>query len=160
MAGLKCNSCKFSSVEFREFFRNFFNCLKDAFLWTGMKRWNQTDFRTETGAYYKPREIDRFDTDFQREIIMMNDGKVQNLLSNSVIGLDLAIPDVNNGYGPVWTVTDRRTARLDQNSRSFQGCVCIYFQWATKLILIAVVSIVSFIVILLVISFRKLLFNF
>ena len=65
-----------------------------------MKRWNQTDFKTEKGAYYKPREIDRFDTDFQRELIMMNDGKVQNLLSNSVIGLDLAIPDRITGSGP------------------------------------------------------------
>ena len=66
-----------------------------------MKRWNQTDFKTEAGAYYKPREIERFDTDFQKELIMMNDGKVQNLLSNSVIGLDLVISDRNTDqFGP------------------------------------------------------------
>ena len=44
-----------------------------------MKRWNQTHFKTEIGAYYKPREIDRFDKDFQKELTMMKDGKVQNL---------------------------------------------------------------------------------
>ena len=49
-----------------------------------MTRWNETHFQTEAGAYYKPRKSDRFDNAFQKELIMMKDGTVQNLLSSSV----------------------------------------------------------------------------
>ena len=51
-----------------------------------MTRWNETHFQTEAGAYYKPRKSDRFDNAFQKELIMMKDGTVQNLLSSSVKG--------------------------------------------------------------------------
>ena len=67
------------------YFRSF-ELLKDLILWTGMTRWNKTHFKTEDGFFYKPRESDRFDTAFQKELIMMKDGTVQNLLSYSVKG--------------------------------------------------------------------------
>ena len=51
-----------------------------------MTRWNETHFQTEAGAYYQPRKSDRFDNAFQKELIMMKDGTVQNLLSSSVEG--------------------------------------------------------------------------
>ena len=51
-----------------------------------MTRWNETHFKTEGGAFYKPHESNRFDTAFQKELIMMKDGTVQNLLSYSVKG--------------------------------------------------------------------------
>ena len=51
-----------------------------------MTRWNETHFKTEGGSFYKPRESERFDTTFQKELIMMKDGTVQNLLSSSVKG--------------------------------------------------------------------------
>ena len=62
------------------------NFLKDSLLWTGMTRWNETHFKTEADSFYKPRESNRFDTAFQKELIMMKDGTVQNLLSYSVKG--------------------------------------------------------------------------
>ena len=55
-----------------------------------MTRWNETHFQTEAGAYYKPRKSDRFDNAFQKELIMMKDGTVQNLLSSSVKGRKLS----------------------------------------------------------------------
>ena len=51
-----------------------------------MTRWNETHFKTEADSFYKPRESNRFDTDFQKELIMMKDGTVQNLLTYSVKG--------------------------------------------------------------------------
>ena len=51
-----------------------------------MTRWNETHFKTEGGSFYKPCESDRFDTAFEKELIMMKDGTVQNLLSYSVKG--------------------------------------------------------------------------
>ena len=51
-----------------------------------MTRWNETHFKTEGGSFYKTSESDRFDTVFQKELIMMKDGTVQNLLNYSVKG--------------------------------------------------------------------------
>jgi len=51
-----------------------------------MTRWNETHFKTEDGSIFKPRASDRFDIAFQKELIMMKDGTVQNLLSYSVKG--------------------------------------------------------------------------
>ena len=62
------------------------NFCKDSRLWTGMTRWNETHFKTEAGSFYRPRESERFDTAFQKELVMMKDGTVQNLLSYSVKG--------------------------------------------------------------------------
>ena len=42
-----------------------------------MTRWNETHFKTEADSFYKPRESDRFDTSFRKELIMMKDGTVQ-----------------------------------------------------------------------------------